>query len=709
MTWSGVGRCRGDAAVGALLGRLSTIALALAVGVAGCVYHDEGIPGATSGSGGVGGSEACSPGDTVTCYTGPAGTENVGICKSGSKTCGSDGVFGECTGEVTPKTEDCTTPEDEDCDGKAFSPLDDDCACEPGTMSACYNGPVGTVGFGPCKSGSHVCNADGKTFGDCSGEVTPMPEDCTTPEDEDCNGKVFDDTAAGCVCEPGTTSACDTGALGVCQQGTHTCNADGKGFDSCVQVNQLGFDDCSTPEDEDCDGTAPACTGAPALGSELGNNGATDEVAFAVAVDTSGNSVVGGVWGGVASGYNVTAGSAFVRKVNAQGAEIFLKTYSPGASPNFAAVRGIGTDAAGNIYIGGEYRGTMDLGGGGSCNLGASNVGSTDLFIAKLNAGGACQWGKKVGDGGYQAVTALAVDLAGNVFVTGGYSGSINFGAGSCNLLGASGTGDMFAAKFDSNGNCKWGKKAGDNTNSGGFINQIGWGIAVTPQGDAVVTGTFDGAIDFGGGALNAQGIDAFVVKLNGNDASLLWAKRYGDGQDQYGFGVAVDPGGNIAVTGTFYGQIDFGNGPLSNADVNNNNADIFLARLDANGGALWSKRFGDTNNQTPFGVAVDGAGNVVLAGHFKGTLNFGGANLVNTNDASNDVFVAKFKANAGEHLWSARYGDAVDQRCWSVAVDGKGNNFLAGGYQGTIDFGAPVGPFTSGGGYDVFQVQLAP
>ncbi len=73
---------------------------------------------ATTGTGGQGGT--CTPGASGACYSGPAGTLDVGACKGGTRTCSPDGTWGPCSGEVTPSAEDCSTPADEDCDGQGL-------------------------------------------------------------------------------------------------------------------------------------------------------------------------------------------------------------------------------------------------------------------------------------------------------------------------------------------------------------------------------------------------------------------------------------------------------------------------------------------------------------------------------------------------------------------------------------------------------------
>jgi len=129
----------------------------------------------------------CIPGTTQSCYSGPAGTEGVGQCQAGTQTCGNDGRFGGCMGEILPGTEIPHNSIDEDCNGQ-------DAACTPGVTQPCYTGPAETQGVGQCQDGVQTCQADA-TFGACEGQTLPGTEISDNGLDEDCDGA--DQTSGG--------------------------------------------------------------------------------------------------------------------------------------------------------------------------------------------------------------------------------------------------------------------------------------------------------------------------------------------------------------------------------------------------------------------------------------------------------------------------------------------------------------------------------
>lgn len=216
---------------------------------------------------------------------------------------------------------------------------------------------------------------------------------------------------------------------------------------------------------------------------------------------------------------------------------------------------------------------------------------------------------------------------------------------------------------------------------------QSGAAVAYDKSGNLLVTGTFAGSINFGGTTLTSSGgDDAFVAKFN-PAGQLLWAKKFGDSDVQTASSIGVDANGNVYVTGNFKGAINFGGGNLNAAGALF--VDVYLAKLGSDGGHVWSKSFGDTNVQNVRSMAVDTAGNIIITGFFQNDINFGGATL--TSAGLYDVFLAKFTTD-GMHQWSRRFGDAAgDQNGRAVVLDSTGNVYLAGDIGGSIDFGGGV------------------
>ena len=168
---------------------------------------------------------------------------------------------------------------------------------------------------------------------------------------------------------------------------------------------------------------------------------------------------------------------------------------------------GIAIDDNGSSYVTGTFRSTATF---GSYSLTSS--GSSDIFVAKMDANGNWLWAKQAGgiscDYGY----GITTDDNGNSYVTGCFADTATFGSYS---LTSSGSSDIFVAKMDANGNWQWA------TNAGGINYDTGDGIAIEDNGNSYVTGLFGGTITFGSYSLTGSGsFDIFVAKL-GNDTSV--------------------------------------------------------------------------------------------------------------------------------------------------------------------------------------------
>jgi hypothetical protein len=303
-------------------------------------------------------------------------------------------------------------------------------------------------------------------------------------------------------------------------------------------------------------------------------------------------------------------------------------------------------------------------------------------------------WSARFGNTGAQFAWGLAADASGGVAITGDLSGTADFGGGTLTSAGLS---DVFLAKLDANGAHQWSKRFGDASV------QSGQAVAVDAAGNVVIAGYFQGSVTFGTTALTTSGgADIFVAKFDMNGAHV-WSKKFGSAtDDQLGLAVAVDPTGNVLLTGALTGSMAFGGPTLASAG----GADVFVAKLDgATGNHVWSKRFGDAGvAQTGRAIAADPMGNVIVAGDIDGTVDFGGGPLAPAGGA--DAFVVKLDAS-GTHVWSKRFGDPDFQIARGVAADAAGNVVVAGELAGSVDFGG--GARTSKGNTDAFVALFDP
>ena len=436
-----------------------------------------------------------------------------------------------------------------------------------------------------------------------------------------------------------------------------------------------------------------------------------------VTVDTAGNIYLTGSFTGLVDfdpgpgTFNLTGGGAqdaFVVKLNASGNLVWAKRFG-GAFDDRATEAAF--DTSGNVYVTGFFAAVADL-DPGTGTLFVTSAGATDIFVVKLDSNGILVWARTAGSTNADEGAGLALDTAGNVHVTGAFTGTVDFdpGTGTSNLSsGGAASTDAFLWKLDTNGNLVWARRAG-----GTGIDK-GNAVTVDSSGNVLSTGHFQGTADFdpGSGTLNlisAGVMDVFVVKLDAN-GNLTWAKAFGGVAIDNGLDLALDGAGNVYLAGGFANTVDFDPGAgtfiLSAAGFD----DGFAMKLDANGTFVWARAFRGTCSETALRVAVDGAGNVYLTGSFTGTVDFdpGSTTLLLTASGLQDVFAVKLDAG-GTLVWARRVGASGSDHGFGVAVEANGSVYLTGDFENNVDFdpGSGTNNLAAIGNEDAFMLKLA-
>lgn len=214
-------------------------------------------------------------------------------------------------------------------------------------------------------------------------------------------------------------------------------------------------------------------------------------------------------------------------------------------------------------------------------------------------------------------------------------------------------------------------------------------GIAVDASSNSVVVGEFYGptftlgALVVTNSGTAGETYDGYVAKLDAA-GTPVWLKRIGGTStaDQYPRRVAVDASGNIYVIGGFVGSTTVGATTLSASG----SQDVMVIKFDASGTPVWFKKFGGNMDDTANAITVDSAGNVFIAGRFQNTINLGGTVHVSTGDS--DVFVAKLDST-GAVVWGRKLGGTLFDSADGIALDGAGNVVVLGNYTGSITVGA--------------------
>lgn len=362
-------------------------------------------------------------------------------------------------------------------------------------------------------------------------------------------------------------------------------------------------------------------------------------------LDYLGNPIVCGGNGdfGTTNGGSSTNGRVY--KFNPNGTLLWERVI--GGRPNSIAAANVNNIQAGTFWIVGSFVGSQDFDpSAGSTNI-KTAVGGTDIFILSLDVdtglGASVQ---TIGSSGNDYGMGIIINSQGNKFVTGAFSGIVdfNFGTGTTNLT-SNGLLDCFVLKLS--------------------------------QSTSI---SFSSAVSFGG---------------DGNDI---------------GMDVAMDSAVNTYITGSFETTVDFNpSSGISNL-ISNGGKDLFVNKFDLNLGYLWAQKSGGINNDEGISIVCDNSGNTFSTGYYSGTADFHPGTPVyhlNSFGGSNDIYIWKLNSN-GNFILANSYGGNDDDKGYCVTSDTNGNPYSVGFFSGIADFdpGIGVSNLTSNGDKDIY-IQL--
>jgi len=335
-------------------------------------------------------------------------------------------------------------------------------------------------------------------------------------------------------------------------------------------------------------------------------------------------------------------------------------TYSSFHSTN-SGISSVATDAAGNIYVTGYE---------------ISPLADSDCMVAELNpAGTAVVFKTVIAGSGDDAGYAITLDPLGNIYVTGQTDSNDFPMVGPSQPIAGLGI-DAFAAKLDSTGKIVY------STYLGGSLTDVGYGLALDVSNNLYVTGGTQ-STDFphtgnpyqstsGGGA------DAFLSVFDPT-GKMLYSTFLGGTGDDVGYGVAVDVGYNVYLTGSTKST----NFPVTAAARQPHNAggiDAFVTKLAPFGGPIYSTYIGGTGDDIPVGIAVDSAGLAYVGGD---TTSNDLPTSINAfqglSHGRGDMFAFKLIADGTQLGYMTYLGGGGADNASAMALDTTGVLYIAG------------------------------
>ena len=383
----------------------------------------------------------------------------------------------------------------------------------------------------------------------------------------------------------------------------------------------------------------------------------------------------------------------------------WAKAFQGAANDGFGG--DIAVDASGNVYCAGKHTG-LNFDPAGNTGGYQPSYGDYDGYITKLDNSGSYLWSGSVGGPNLDNGLSVTIDNQSNVYFSGFFTQSADLDPGSGTLTVTAIDADAYILKLNSSGNLQWAA-----TISGAGY-QYAHDMACDASNNLYVAGYFTGTADFDPGSgtytLTSNGnVDAFLMKLSPTGA-FIWARSFGSIDYDVATSVAVDINGDVYVTGSFIGTVDFDPGSSTHTISSvGGTQDFYLSKFAPNGNFVWTRSYGSAGDDWSPSVTTDVAGNIFTAARYGGTLTVG-TNTVGHN-ASWDGFFTKH-TNSGNLIWLKTINGPGHESPSSIRADASGNLYVTGFFDDVVDFDPGNSTYTlspppGGAKFDIFMMQL--
>lgn len=356
---------------------------------------------------------------------------------------------------------------------------------------------------------------------------------------------------------------------------------------------------------------------------------------------------------------------------------------------NTAIITSVKTDVNNNVYTLGKYYGETDIDPSPSQQH-LTPAGIDGIFITKQSPAGNTIWIKNLDGAFANGIEDLAIDPTNNIYISGYYSGTIDFNpnAGVSNLTAGS-LQEFFVLALDTSSAFNWVKVFP----STGDITPLQ--ISIDAGYNILVSGWFTGTCDFDPSAgvtskTSSGGRDAFALQLNYLGA-LQWVKTIGGAGNDKAVALKSDNQNNYYFTGTFEGTVDLNpNAGVSNATVSN--VSEFVVKLDAGANFVWANSTTSPSayGVTPVNIEITSNYNVIVSGTFGGLVDFDPSTNIDTlngGSTTTQLYVQKFDWD-GNYINAISFGQINNgAKLADFTIDKLGGIYITGNFSGTMDF----------------------
>jgi hypothetical protein len=358
----------------------------------------------------------------------------------------------------------------------------------------------------------------------------------------------------------------------------------------------------------------------------------------------------------------------------------------------------LGSD--GSVYTSGFFNGNGTF---GSITIGSGSY-SKDAFVSKQDPQGNYLWANYVNSGLDDRALGVTVDKDDNVLICGTFWSGMQVGP--YYLQGSADS--PFIVKYDQNGTLIWAITGGGTGDDHAFdmvTDQNGdiyvTGFLSTHYGPPTCTATFGNLPQF-----SYSDSIAWLGKVS-STGTWLWVRTFDGADVQRDNDIAIDNAGGVYVVGGFYGQNQmFGPIPLNSVS---NSRDIFVTKFDINGNFQWVNQVGGYNDDRANGITYGADGYLYVTGEFRAELNFDGDTLNNNGGpGGKDIFVAKMDVNGG-WKWASKAGsDDGGESGRAIASNNQHCIYVTGQVHGLqVQFGDSLTFTTGSNGIQIFVAGI--
>ena len=366
----------------------------------------------------------------------------------------------------------------------------------------------------------------------------------------------------------------------------------------------------------------------------------------------------------------------YISKYNKSGVLQWARSISTTSPQGPIYARSVTTDANSNVYV-------------------VSDNNLTGFIeIDKYNSSGLLLNTINIPISPDQFLGDIKVDKYENVYICGGFQGTLNLGIYTLTSLQDVG----FIAKMDSTLNFVWAKQLDSTTYSRAYE------LTVMDETDIYVAGLFQNDIDLNAISLTGVGIpDMFVGKFYSGDGACIWAESfaYDSSTSFVSPSICLDPKGHVLITGSFQGTMSIQNEKITSFPGYN---DIFVVKILSTGKLIWLKMCGGVSGDTSHDIESDSEENVYITGSYTSGSYFSPEEI--DSRGGTDIYLTKFNKD-GTLVDIVTAGGINNDSGADLVMDAEENIYITGYFEGEAEFSPYIIPSPFGGNIDAFLGKI--